>query len=58
MDSMQEENVIYRMIHKRKMPVFFAEHLKYLKINEFYAYTLSELWQIKLKQLEPGHYTF
>ena len=42
MDSMQEENVIYRMIDKRKMPVFYAEHLKYLKINEFYAYTLSE----------------
>ena len=42
MDSIQQENVIYRMIHKRKTTVFFAEHQEYLKINEFYAYTLGE----------------
>ena len=27
---------------KWKLPVFFAEHPGYLKINEFYAYTLGD----------------
>ena len=40
---MQLENPIYRVIHKRKnVTVPFAEHPEFLKINEFYTYTLGE----------------
>ena len=28
------------------------------KINEFYTFSLGKKWQIKIRQLESGHYTF
>ena len=53
---MQLENAIHRIIHKRKnITVSLAEHSEFLKINEFYTYTLGDYWQIKIKQLETGH---
>ena len=40
---MKSENAINKVIHKRKNIWFsFAEHLEFLKINEFYTYTLGE----------------
>ena len=56
---MQLENAIYSVIHKRKnIRVSFAEHPELWKINEFYTYTLGAWWQIKIKLLETGHYSF
>ena len=42
---------------QKKKHHFFCGAPRIFK-NEFYTYTLGEQWQIKLKQLEPGHYTF
>ena len=40
---MQLQNAMYRVIHKRKnITVSFTEHPEFLKINEFYTYTLGE----------------
>ena len=39
---MQLENVIYRVIHNKKIAVSFAEHPQFLKTNELYVYTLGE----------------
>ena len=39
---MQLENAVYRVIHKKIITVSFAEHPEFLRINEFYTYTLGE----------------
>ena len=52
-------NAIYRVIHKRNsIMASFAEHPELSKINEFYTFSLGKKWQIKIRQLESGHYTF
>ena len=43
---------------KKQYHCFFHGAPKIPRINDFYTYTLGKLWQIKIKKLKSGHYTF
>ena len=58
-ETMHIQNTINRVFHEiSNITASLGELEKSRIINDFYTYSCGKQWEIKIKKIEPGQYTF